>query len=231
MKFALWLSVLAMSAAFACATPTEYRDGPMVRRAPVRAVPGFTPPGTGLPEYMPQPESPAYPRSPHKRPLPPQRGPGIWAGDGHEPPGTNDPVPPVKILDVEIPLPPEVETRQDAWLAVQCAYIMDLGMRTNIGMQTEIMRRPKDIRCMAALAFYWCTTQLGQRARDELDTWERDGTLSDSGRRSREKLGPVEAAGRDAALRECGFPAPAWTRSLYPLFDQMQHGRVPMVTQ
>lgn len=218
----------------ACSSaPRQYMDGaPMRPPAPIVVEPRATPPGTGLPEYWAPPAERKPDVQPNPRPrryLPPSREPGIWASD--ERPASDDPIPAIKVLDVEIPMPPDIETRRDAWLATQCAYIMDLGMRTNLTMQAEMARRPKDVRCMAALAFYWCTVQLGARAREELDDWERDGTISASGRRLREKLGPTETTGFAAAARECGLPVPDWTKSLYTVFDQMQHGRTPSVKQ
>lgn len=73
------VAVGSMCVMFACAAPTpvEYQRGTQVAM-PARSVPRVGP-ATGQPPGYASPEE--YPRGPHKRVLPPTRGPGIWAGD------------------------------------------------------------------------------------------------------------------------------------------------------
>lgn len=78
-------TILAALLLTACSSstpsPSEYHDGPMARPVPERVAPGYSPIGAGLPEYMPMPQQPAYPRSPHKRVLPPTAEPTLYGGD------------------------------------------------------------------------------------------------------------------------------------------------------
>jgi len=89
--------------------PAYYCDGLEVSCPPEAfAHPGYTPRGTGLPEYRPTAEEPEVERSPHKRLLPQtpetRREAGIWAAD--RPPRS---LPPRKVTfytsDYEYPMP------------------------------------------------------------------------------------------------------------------------------
>lgn len=78
------LLVVLASCATSSPAPSEYQRGTYVPARPAPARPGVGAPVVGQPGQSPT----AYPRSPHKRILPPQNGPGIWAGD--EPKASND---------------------------------------------------------------------------------------------------------------------------------------------
>lgn len=152
MRYAVHLAVLAMSAAFACATPTPYMDGVPIRPESVRTVPGYTPPGTGLPEYMPMPQAPVYPRSPHKRYLPPTPGggPGIWASD--EPRASLAPAP-IEVSGVPIWVPDE-QAPNDARL---CASAVTWAADWDGGRLKLLLAQMKDDERACAIIAAWRT--------------------------------------------------------------------------
>lgn len=110
-----------------CATPTTYGDGAPMRAPVMEPRPGYAPAGAGLPEYWGSPEPEARPRSPHKRVLPPQAGPGIWAGD--EPRASLPPEP--QFEGVTLPYPPETKTLEDAHIVLMCSRMLPHGMRAS----------------------------------------------------------------------------------------------------
>jgi hypothetical protein len=212
--------------------PGTYAKGTF--RPPVRA-PTFSPAEDAPHTFEPGRPAPVQPGPIPVRVLPQtpetRREPGIWAGDDQDPPGWNEPLPPIKVLDVDIPMPPEVKTQWDAVLAVWCSHIADTGMRTNHAMRLELMRRPDDVRCLAAISFHYCTLSLGERRRKEINDRERAGTANDAEILQRYRIDSVQGAARDALIRECGTPLPDWAVGLKPILESMQHGRAPKVLQ
>lgn len=215
-----------------CSSPTTYnqsasRPPPPPRFSPVEDAPHTFRPGQPIrrPDVQPQPRP--------KRYLPPEPDgrPGIWASESRDPPGWSEPAPTIKVLDVEIEMPPEVQTRWDATMAVHCAYIMDLGMRTNLQMLAELRHRPNDVRCMAAVAFHYCALSLGERRRKEINDEEHRGVASDAALLQRYRIDSVQNAARAALVKECGVPLPEWAVEVRPILEAMQHGRASKVLQ
>lgn len=217
----------ALLLCLSCATPSATYERGTLARPPAPARPGVGLPQPRLPQPHVVPQVQPNPRP--QRKLPPQRGPGIWASD--EPPGRNEPVPSIRVLEVEIPLPPEAKTAWDADMASRCAYIMDLGVRTHAVAQAELARRPESTRCVVALAFHFCALTLGDRAKAMWNTHERDGAITELGRRARDMIEPICATSAAFVARECGVPPPAWVRVLSPAFYEMMHTNVPRVKQ
>jgi hypothetical protein len=85
----------------ACASsrPAEYERGTYRPAPPVFNPVQDAPHTTGQPGHLLQ--SKEYPRSPHKRPLPPSEEPGLWAGDG--PIGSASPTAQPTLLGVPLP--------------------------------------------------------------------------------------------------------------------------------
>lgn len=146
----------------------EYRDG---ARLPPAAEPrtAYAPAGAGLPEYWARPEAESPPRSPHKRVLPPEKGPGIWAGDeargSLRPPPmrkTGDPIPDIKVLGVPVPHHPDAKDGLDTAPTEQCA-----GANQNVLMAGDmaLARRAGALSaeqrsCLVAMAQYDCMLDL-----------------------------------------------------------------------
>lgn len=140
-------------------------------------------PGYGLPLLNPEPERP--PRSPHKRVLPPTRGPAIWAGDEPTPKTTTHRFPLVD-QDEDFPLPADHD-----FLPVKKCAAMATGITAmRPGLQREVANlTPAERKCYGWLTFHEC---IDARRREFL--WAHDAAL-----RSKTPL-PVELAWEGASI-------------------------------
>jgi hypothetical protein len=165
MRPSLLLCVLLV----ACSTtpPAEYRQGAF------RPVPPRFSPSTDAPHTVGQPGhlAPSQPqRSPHKRPLPPSKEPGLWAGDAPHAAANDDAEP---IVLIGVPLPPvyiekngELEPTPTAECAKRWQGVLPT---TQLGKYINAMTVPMR-RCLAAHMFYWCAEvnhRLYERLRQE----------------------------------------------------------------
>lgn len=110
-----------------CSAPHRYMDGaPMRPPAPIVVEPGFTPPGTGLPEYWVPPEHKpdVQPNPRPKRYLPPTREPGMWSA---EEPKASIPDDHPKIDGIPLVYPPDA-AKEVQRLVNGCAEFMDSAM-------------------------------------------------------------------------------------------------------
>lgn len=173
MRFVL-LCVLCLGCA--SGAPTTYNQAAF-RPAPPVFVPSQDAPHTiGQPGHL-APASPKYPKSPHKRPLPPTREPGIWAGDGPKAVATRPPEP--MIQGVAIPLPDDVDEK-DLGHARKCeATVNEILSVRDRALGKELADMFFDYRkCAAFRAWAYCMNihfgpePKDQRSRDLADAIE-----------------------------------------------------------
>lgn len=119
-----WVILLALAMA-SCAPPQQFERGTYVPAPTAR--PGVGAPVVGQPRARVEP-----PRSPHKRVLPPERGPGIWAGDDSVP---GHPV--IDVFDVIVPAPEPSAHARD--VVTTCAGKVRDGMIAGVGLERAIM--------------------------------------------------------------------------------------------
>lgn len=149
MKYALHLAVVALSAAFACATPpapTTYnqsalRPPPTPRFSPVEDAPHTFKPGRPRPSVEPGPKpTRVLPETPETR-----RGPGIWAGD--EPKAGPQLLP---VVGVVLPVP-DVDEEDDLGFAPQCAGWLAEGVLDHPEFSKMLYDLPKNERLCVLL--------------------------------------------------------------------------------
>lgn len=133
-----------------CASPgRELRRGtPVAPPPPLR-------PGHGAPVVgQPGQQAPELPRSPHHRPLPPTRGPGLWAGD--EPQAAKGtPAKPV-LLGVPLPGIPVSEAEADYGPAHLCVGYWTAALPgTRLDDEVRALRGPAK-KCVVARMFNLC---------------------------------------------------------------------------
>lgn len=138
---------------FACApAPRQYMDGAPLRPPVPRTT--FTPPGTGLPEYLGPPEAKpdVQPNPGPKRVLPPSMEPGIWASDAPTAHGG-----PITLLDVTIPIP-EVENDAELGNAPVCQWALSDVFKANNGALEKDLQAmwPDFRRCAIIRAWSYC---------------------------------------------------------------------------
>lgn len=151
-----------LCAACASSPPSEYQRGSY---RPVRA-PTFTPaedaPHTvGQPGHLRQPQE--YPRSPHKRLLPPTQEPGLWAGDGPRAARpTIDPNAP-RFFNVPLPLP-DAPDAYDKKVATHCGAAMSLAAKWASTAEWYGRLDNKRQQCIAAALYSFCAEHLAAPA-------------------------------------------------------------------
>jgi hypothetical protein len=210
----------------ACASGHEYHQG-AYRPAPPVFVPSQDAPHTFRPGRL----SPVQPGPKPTRVLPEtpetRREPGIWASGGGDAPGWNDPAPRIAVLDVEIPMPPEIVTAWDAMLAVQCSMRADVGLRTEHRLLARLRgMTPQERRCLAAAAFTHCAIRIGQRLQRHIEGKVAAGTANASEQLSALRVDSILGAALATVARECGDPIPASVRAAAEDIDGLMKTKI-----
>jgi hypothetical protein len=137
----------------ACAAGPEYHQG-AYRPAPPVFVPSQDAPHTvGQPGHL-APRDRDYPKSPHKRPLPPAREPGVWAGDG--PRASGEPVTKPELFKLHVPVP---EGDHGAPTALICANRLGHAA-IDTGDWPDAVRGPEPMRqCLIGHLMAECTLE------------------------------------------------------------------------
>jgi hypothetical protein len=140
--------------------PPEYRQG-VYRPAPPVFNPAQDAPHTvGQPGHLRQPQE--YPKSPHKRELPPTKEPGLWAGDGEQASiGIDTERGPV-VLGVPLAVfDPPAPANLDEMYARFCATAIDSAI-LRLGLKTEILGYGGRRACFLAHVYDKCVSDIEQ---------------------------------------------------------------------
>lgn len=115
--------------------PREYRQSARPVAPPFNPTTD-APHRIGHPVYVPE----AYPRSPHKRELPPTREPGIWASEA--PPVDGRP----RLMDLLVPLP-EKPTEEEIGIARACSnHVNKAAAQVYLGGSADAARHCAGLR-------------------------------------------------------------------------------------
>ena len=182
----------------ACATqqPAEYKRG-TYRPAPPTFSPTQDAPHTvGQPGHVAQPQ--AYPRSPHKRPLPPTKEPGLWAGAKPKASASKEPT----LLGVRLPYPKQASTDADKYPVQRCAETMGAAI-AHLAATASLLKLPPNAHrpCAAAVLLLQCLREDSEAALRA----KRKGR-GDAG--ELERYERSEVAALDFFSRECGKRMP-----------------------
>lgn len=139
---------------------------PVAYAQPARPVPPAFSPAQDAPHTVGQPghlEPQALPRSPHKRVLPPEKGPGIWAGDpvARDDDGQGEPDGGPHLLDVPLPIA-EPYGSLDVAVPQQCALELTDAVRLSQKEPEVMLWDPPQRRCAAAMWYEKCVEAKGR---------------------------------------------------------------------
>jgi hypothetical protein len=163
-----------------CAAPgRELHRGSAVAPPPPPVRPGHGAPVVGQPGQ----QSPELPRSPHHRPLPPTREPGVWAGDEPQASRSASPSPP-GLFGVVLHGVPVSDSQVDEWPARACVAMWNAAL-PGTDLETKVTSlRPAEKKCMVARMFSDCA-----RVIEELDDGSRkQGVVALRVRRTRAQM-------------------------------------------
>lgn len=175
-----------------------YHRGTLVRPQPAPHRPGVGAPVVGQPGQHPD-----YPRGPHKRVLPPERGPGLWAAD--VPRASDDEAPGVALFDIPLPIPDGAKTATDIQGIAACAMAGEIGARSLPGLLDRLQHQSYETRrCVVAGVLMRCTNDLVER--QKLFIEKNKGTSYDaaSAIAVRDRMARAFAASRPFYRFACG---------------------------